>query len=183
MFCVMNEIKKQYILDSILEAKDDPAKAKIALGNLVSFSIEHGINGNLYKKYILYTLIYNDNSYTRSIEMNLKTIGHSNIILMDYQDYFELYNREFEFLNEAKYFQFKREEDNYLASLLDSLYNEIEKMNNYHNFVRVIENFYKTLSDEDYSKAKELLNNLISLLGEEDSDVVEAKVSYSLESE
>ena len=163
MFCVMNEIKKQYILDSILEAKDDPAKAKIALGNLVSFSIEHGINGNLYKKYILYTLIYNDNSYTRSIEMNLKTIGQSNIILMDYQDYFELYNREFEFLNEAKYFAFKREEDTYLGILLDNLYNEIEKMNTYHNFVKVIENFYKTkgLADMAIYKAFRVENGIL----------------------
>ncbi len=163
MFCVMNEIKKGYILDSILEAKDDPVLAKKALGNLVSFSIEHGINGNLYKKYILYTLIYNDNSYTRSIEMNQKTIGQSNIILMDYQEYFELYNKEFEFLNEAKYFQFKREEDNYLASLLDSLYNEIEKMNNYHNFVRVIENFYKTkgLADMAIYKAFRVDNGIL----------------------
>lgn len=163
MFCVMNEIKKQYILDSILEAKDDPAKAKIALGNLVSFSIEHGINGNLYKKYILYTLIYNDNSYTRSIEMNLKTIGQSNIILMDYQDYFELYNREFEFLNEAKYFAFKREEDTYLGILLNNLYNEIEKMNTYHNFVKVIENFYKTkgLADMAIYKAFRVENGIL----------------------
>ena len=163
MFCVMNEIKKGYILDSIFEAKDDPVLAKKALGNLVSFSIEHGINGNLYKKYILYTLIYNDNSYTRSIEMNQKTIGQSNIILMDYQEYFELYNKEFEFLNEAKYFQFKREEDNYLASLLDSLYNEIEKMNNYHNFVRVIENFYKTkgLADMAIYKAFRVDNGIL----------------------
>ncbi|RIA66534.1 hypothetical protein EI71_01583 [Anaeroplasma bactoclasticum] len=163
MFCVMNEIKKGYILDSILEAKDDPVLAKKALGNLVSFSIEHGINGNLYKKYILYTLIYNDNSYTRSIEMNQKTIGQSNIILMDYQEYFELYNKEFEFLNEAKYFQFKREEDNYLASLLDSLYNEIEKMNNYHNFVRVIESFYKTkgLADMAIYKAFRVDNGIL----------------------
>ena len=34
MFYVMNEIKKAYILDSILNAKDDQNLAKIAVGNL-----------------------------------------------------------------------------------------------------------------------------------------------------
>ena len=143
MFYVMNEIKKAYILDSILNAKDDQNLAKIAVGNLVSFSIEHRITGNLYKKYILYTLIYNENSYTRSIELNQKIEGQSNIILMDYQEYFELYNKEFEFLKETKYFTFKRGEDTYLATLLDDLYNKIEHLNNYLNFVNVIEGFYK----------------------------------------
>ena len=144
MFYIMNEIKKSYILDLILKANDDSNLAKKAIGELVSFSIEHGISGDLYKKYILYTLIYNENSYTRSIEMNQKVIGQSNIILMDYQEYFELYNKDFEFLKETKYFTFKRDEDIYLASLLDSLYKKIEAINNYHNFVNVIEDFYKT---------------------------------------
>jgi predicted ATP-binding protein involved in virulence len=67
---------------------------------------------------------------------------------------------------------------------IESILSEIMDVNVRPKEVRdLIEDFYKTLSDEDYSKAKELLNNLISLLGEEDSDVVEAKVSYSLESE
>ena len=163
MFYVMNEIKKAYILDSILNAKDDQNLAKIAVGNLVSFSIEHGITGNLYKKYILYTLIYNENSYTRSIELNQKIEGQSNIILMDYQEYFELYNKEFEFLKETKYFTFKRGEGTYLATLLDDLYNKIEHLNNYLNFVNVIEGFYKKkgLSDMAIYKAFRVADGIL----------------------
>ena len=56
MFYIMNEIKKSYILDLILKANDDSNLAKKAIGELVSFSIEHGISGDLYKKYILYLI-------------------------------------------------------------------------------------------------------------------------------
>lgn len=41
--------------------------------------------------------------------------------------------------------------------------------------------FYRLLAEEDYSKAKGKLDKLVELLGENDEDVVEAKVSYELE--
>lgn len=144
MFYIMNQIKKSYILDHILSSNDDPNKAKEATGELVSFSIEKGISGNLWKKYILYTLIYNENSYTKSIEMNQEVLGDSNIIKEDFQTYFELYTKEIDFLNETKYFTFKRKEEAYLASLIDSLYERIEKDLTYVNFQNTILDFYKT---------------------------------------
>lgn len=46
---------------------------------------------------------------------------------------------------------------------------------------KIINEYYRLLSEEDYEKAKELLNELESILGENDADVVQAKVSYDLE--
>lgn len=46
---------------------------------------------------------------------------------------------------------------------------------------KIMNEYYRLLSEEDYEKAKELLNELESILGENDADVVQAKVSYDLE--
>ena len=143
MFYIFNQIKKQYIFDGIVYANDDPLKTIEAVSNLVSFSIEHGISGNLWKKYILYTLIYKENPYTLSIEMNQETVGDSNLVRMDFETYFSFYKKEYAFLTETKYFMFKRKEDNYLASLIDDLYNKIEKDLTYDNFYKVMIDFYK----------------------------------------
>lgn len=47
--------------------------------------------------------------------------------------------------------------------------------------VKLRDAFYQTLSEEDYGKAKVLLDELTEILGDNDADVVQAKVSYDLE--
>lgn len=47
--------------------------------------------------------------------------------------------------------------------------------------MKIISDFYKFLSAEEYDRAKELLNELENILGSEDADVVQARVSYDLE--
>lgn len=47
--------------------------------------------------------------------------------------------------------------------------------------VKLKDAFYQTLSEEDYGKAKVLLDELTEILGDNDADVVQAKVSYDLE--
>ena len=143
MFYIFNQIKKKYIFDGVVNANDNQEKAIDAVSNLVGFSIEHGISGNLWKKYILYTLIYNENPYTLSIEMNQETIGDSNLVKMDFETFFSFYKKEYAFLNKTKYFMFKRKEDNYLALLIDDLYNKIESNLTYDNFYNVMISFYK----------------------------------------
>lgn len=41
--------------------------------------------------------------------------------------------------------------------------------------------FYQQLADENYDEAKLLLNQLMEILGEDDADVVQAKISYDVE--
>lgn len=144
MFYIFNEIKKRYIFDSVLEASDSQQKAITAIRNLVDFSISHHISGNLWKKYILYTLIYNENAYTLSIELNQETYGDINLAKMDIETYFMLYQKEYDFLMETKYFMFERKEKSYIALLIDSLYEKIEANLTFDNFYHTIINFYKT---------------------------------------
>ncbi len=47
--------------------------------------------------------------------------------------------------------------------------------------VKLKDEFYRVLSEEDYARAKELLDELAEILGDNDADVVQAKVSYDLE--
>lgn len=47
--------------------------------------------------------------------------------------------------------------------------------------LNIMGEFYKRLSEEEYGRAKELLGELEGILGSEDADVVQAKISYDLE--
>lgn len=47
--------------------------------------------------------------------------------------------------------------------------------------VNLLASFYRDLSEENYEKAKMELENLEEILGENDSDVIEAKVSFEVE--
>lgn len=88
MFYIMNNIKEKEILQCMLDGKREELISRLSI-----FALEHGITGNLWKGYILYVLIFNDNPYTRSIERK----GMSNIIeavLHDLQEYYDLYSRK-----------------------------------------------------------------------------------------
>lgn len=47
--------------------------------------------------------------------------------------------------------------------------------------VKLKDEFYRVLLEEDYARAKKLLDELAEILGDNDADVVQAKVSYDLE--
>ena len=66
MFYLFNNIKEKDILDAVLKAKytNDDKDVDLALSKLVTFSTKWKLTGNLWKKYILYTLVNNDNPYT-----------------------------------------------------------------------------------------------------------------------
>ena len=67
MLYLFNNIKRKDIFE-LLELSDN----ELLISKLIDFGISEGISGNLYKKFILYTLIYNENSFTRAIEKGLK---------------------------------------------------------------------------------------------------------------
>ena len=144
MFFLLDQIKKRYIFEQIIRNDlDDDSKIN-AIKDLVNFSISHGISGNLYKKYILYTLIYNENPYTLSIELNQETIGDTSLIKLDLDKYFNIYNQDREEFKDIKNFSFRKNDRTYLSSLIDDLYNSIEKDLTLNNFSNAIIDFYKT---------------------------------------
>ena len=158
MFYIFNNIKEKYIFDSVIKARLSLEKKDIfeAVSNLVTFSTKWKLTGNLWQKYLLYTLIHNDNPYTRAIEKNQKTSGDDSLILRDLRGYYDYYNLEIDFMEDVKDFTFLKETgSHYVRDLLNELTEKIEKKNTFDNFKDTILEFYRTkgLSDMAIYKA------------------------------
>lgn len=85
MFYIMNDIKEKEILQCMLDGKKEEL-----LSRLSTFALKYGITGNLWKGYILYLLLFNDNPYTKSIERKEK-VKPIELIECDLKKYYELY--------------------------------------------------------------------------------------------
>ena len=157
MFYIFNNIKEKYIFDSVLKAKltNDNSDIFTAISNLVSFSTKWKLTGNLWQKYLLYTLIHNDNPYTRAIEKNQKVSGDDSLIMHDLRVYYDLYNLDIDFMSEIKNYTFLKETgSHYVRDLLNEMEIKLAE-NTFSNFKNVILSFYKTngLSDMAIYKA------------------------------
>lgn len=138
MLYIFNTIKRKDIFDLITAENIDK---DLLISKLLDFGISMGLDGNLYKKYILYVLIYNDNSYTRSIEKGLDSKGSSKYIDLDLKYFFDLYNKKID-LDEILNFKFESEiGDKSLLKLINDLYNNIP--NDFESFKKTIISFYK----------------------------------------
>ena len=149
MLYLFNNIKRKDIFD-LIESNDND----MLISKLLEFGLSEGLSGNLYKKFILYTLIYNDNSYTRIIEKGLKTEGETSYVDLDLKYFYDLYNKDIN-VEEIKDFKLKSiNGDKYLSKLINYLYDNIND-NTYDTFKNAILDFYKTkgLSDMAVYKA------------------------------
>ena len=149
MLFLFNNIKRKDIFD-LIESNDND----MLISKLLEFGLSEGLSGNLYKKFILYTLIYNDNSYTRIIEKGLKTEGETSYVDHDLKYFYDLYNKDIN-VEEIKDFKLKSiNGDKYLSRLINYLYDNIND-NTYDTFKNAILDFYKTkgLSDMAVYKA------------------------------
>ncbi len=149
MLYLFNNIKRKDIFD-LIESNDND----MLISKLLEFGLSEGLSGNLYKKFILYTLIYNDNSYTRIIEKGLKTEGETSYVDHDLKYFYDLYNKDIN-VEEIKDFKLKSiNGDKYLSKLINYLYDNIND-NTYDTFKNAILDFYKTkgLSDMAVYKA------------------------------
>ena len=144
MFYLFNNIKEKDILDAVLKAKytNDDKDIDLALSKLVTFSTKWKLTGNLWKKYILYTLVNNDNPYTRAIEKNQEVLGESEFAIKDLEEFYNLYNLNAEFLNKVNNYNFlKNTGSHYVRDLIDELYSNID--NSFKSFKNAILSFYK----------------------------------------
>ncbi len=140
MLYVFNNIKRKEVFDSVINKDNDLV---LAISNLINFGIEEGLSGNLWKKYILYTFIFNDNSYTRAIERNKCDIGYSRFVESDFKYFYDLYNMDTKSLGEANDFKIESTRANkYLKLLIENMINEI-KDNDYNSFKNTLLKFYK----------------------------------------
>jgi len=144
MFYLFNNIKEKYIFDSVIKAYETNKKEDIdlAISNLVMFSTKMKLTGNLWKDYLLYTLIYNDNPYTRAIERGQMVSGETKFVDDDLKEYYRLYNLELKFNDKINDYSFLKETgSHYLRDLVIELNNDIK--GDYKDFKNGIINFYK----------------------------------------
>ena len=165
MFYIFNNIKDKFILESVIKANDtrDINDVFIAKSNLITFSTKWKLTGNLWKMYILYTLIHNDNPYTRAIEKNQKVSGDDSLIMEDLKKYYDLYNLNIDFIKEIKNYTFLKETgSHYVRDLLLELNEEVDNKD-FNTFKDRIINFYKTkgLSDMAIYKAFRVNDGLL----------------------
>lgn len=151
MLYLFNNIKKPEILDSVLNMKDDKTKA---INKLIDFGISKGLTGNIWKKYIIYILVYNDNAYTRAIEKGLDTEGETSYLDSDLRYFFDLYNKKLDELGEVLDFNFQsKTKDRYLTKVINQIYDKIND-DSYETFKKAILDFYKNVGLADMAVYK-----------------------------
>ncbi|MBQ9124109.1 MAG: ATP-binding protein [Acholeplasmatales bacterium] len=146
MLHLFNNIKKKDILDSVLKALEtnEQEEISVAISKLMKFAIEEGLTGNIWRKYILYVLINNDNAYTRSIERGLEAIGGNDIVMDDLAYFHELYYMDIKFLSPIMDFKFQRKNYNtYLKELIDEIIDVIGANTSLKAFEYAINLFYQ----------------------------------------
>lgn len=151
MLYLFNNIKKPDILASVLNMKEDKT---IAINKLIDFGISKGLTGNIWKKYIIYILVYNDNAYTRAIEKGLDTEGETSYLDSDLRYFFDLYNKKLDELGEVLDFNFQsKTKDRYLTKVINHIYEKIND-DSYETFKKAILDFYKNVGLADMAVYK-----------------------------
>lgn len=151
MLYLFNNIKKPDILASVLNMKEDKT---IAINKLIDFGISKGLTGNIWKKYIIYILVYNDNAYTRAIEKGLDTEGETSYLDSDLRYFYDLYNKKLDELGEVLDFNFQsKTKDRYLTKVINHIYEKIND-DSYETFKKAILDFYKNVGLADMAVYK-----------------------------
>ncbi len=162
MYYLFNNIRNKEIYDAMIKASvnNNDEDIKTAISKLVSFSIEYGINGNLWQSYILYTLIFNDNSYTRSIELN-KKIEVLDLAKKDLLEIYNLYNMNRDWMNPILDFKYSNKKTD-VSKAIETMKKGIK--NDYDSFEKSVLSFYKNygLSDMSIYKAFRVEDGVLS---------------------
>ena len=146
MFYLFNNIKRKDILDSYLQAINSKNQNDYdaCISKLLEFALDNSITGNIWQAYILYTIIMNENSFTKSCERGLKLVGTPTHALLDITKLHELFYSKEDWLNPLFDFQLKKENSTYLAALIDEFGSIIRKDPSIGHFGQMIISFFKT---------------------------------------
>lgn len=159
---LFNNIKRRDIYDAVLKAihSNIPEDVQKAQALLISFAIDEGLTGNLWQDYLIYTLIFNDNAYTRSIECNANAKIFE-FARKDLQSYYELYNLKLWNCRDITKFQYKTKHT-VISEFIEAIHKKIE--NDYSSFEKAIMNFYQTkgLAEMAVYKAFRVDNGILS---------------------
>jgi len=161
MFYFFNNIKEREVFDSVLDAirSDDQGDIMKAVSKLSSLAIDKGFSGNIWQSYLIYTLIFNDNSYTRSIERN-ENINLISLVESDLSKYYDLYTLKSSSLEPIYEFDYSSKKTD-ISRIVDDIKNNIT---DYKSFIVSILGFYRNygLSDMAIYKAFRVEGGVLS---------------------
>lgn len=118
---VFNNIIYKEIYDSIKEKNSD------ILRLLIDFALRHHYTGNIVQKYLAYMLLYNENPFSISCENNGEMLGNHKIILLDFKEFYDLFNDSYKdvlFNENILNFDIIRNEEEYYDTEVQSVVNE-----------------------------------------------------------
>ena len=169
MFYLFNTIKHKEIMDyyNIAVMNDNDKESFISA--LISVSLDLGFRGNLWKDYIIYTLIFNDNYYTRAIERN-KNATVLDLVKADLKEYYRLYCAKHSFLKSVSNFEFNGR----TTVCSKAVHTLVESIGNtYESFEKAIMNFYinKGLANMSLYKAFRVDDGKLSPIYNVDDDI------------
>ncbi len=135
---VFNNIIYKEIYDSIKEKNSDMLRL------LIDFALRHHYTGNIVQKYLAYMLLYNENPFSISCENNGEMLGNHKIILLDFKEFYDLFNDSYKdvlFNENILNFDIIRNEEEYYDTEVQSVVNdfciELKK-------AKSVEEFYDT---------------------------------------
>jgi len=146
MLYLFKNIKNKEIYNLLLNYQDKNLDELKSL--LYDFSLKNSLDGNILKKYILYTFIYNENYYTLKLERNKKNDLDLNALDNDLNEFYKLYNLN---INLDELNDFKLKNTSNLSIILDKMINKIKSFD---SFKKEIINYYKTNGVGDISLYK-----------------------------
>ena len=146
MLYLFKNIKNKEIYNLLLNYQDENLDELKSL--LYDFSLKNSLDGNILKKYILYTFIYNENYYTLKLERNKKNDLDLNALDNDLNEFYKLYNLN---INLDELNDFKLKNTSNLSIILDKMINKIKSFD---SFKKEIINYYKTNGVGDISLYK-----------------------------
>ena len=146
MLYLFKNIKNKEIYNLLLNYQDKNLNELKSL--LYDFSLKNSLDGNILKKYILFTFIYNENYYTLKLERNKKSDLNLDALDNDLNEFYKLYNLN---INLDELNDFKLKNTSNLSIILDKM---INKINSYDSFKKEIINYYKINGVGDISLYK-----------------------------
>lgn len=124
-------------------------KATAALVNILKIAEQYRLCGNIYKSYIAWLLIHDENPYSLSCEMNdAENGGLSRFALLDAQYLYDMYNAEIpdeiaDMLDDFTYTNdFGCENMTDIGNMANTLANEFDKAINAEQFLQAVTEFY-----------------------------------------
>lgn len=161
MFYFFNNIKDREIFDSVLDAirSDDQDDIMKAISKLSSLAIDYGFTGNIWQSYLIYSLIFNDNSYTRSIERKTD-VNLISLVEDDLSKYYDLYNLKSSSLEPVYEFNYSSKQTD-ISKIVEGIKSDIA---DYNSFLVAILGFYRNygLSDMAIYKAFRVEDGVLS---------------------